>query len=556
MKDNMIDESIDKAALISAVEKFTELHDMRQFDPTQKRYRELIPSKVPGAGQQYAFEVDLDKCTGCKACVTACHNENGLDEDETWRSVGLIQGGTTENPVIQHVTSACHHCAEPACMTGCPTKAYIKEEATGIVKHLDDQCFGCQYCILKCPYDVPKYNKKRGIVHKCDMCIGRLKANEPPACAKACPTGAIRITIVNTSDVKKNYQDFVNVPDAPASNYTYPTTRYKSKHPLPTNMASADYLNLKPEHSHLPLVFMLVLTQLSVGTFLAEIILRKLIGSGLSAVLSSVHVWVALSTGLVALAASIFHLGRPHLAFRAVLGLMTSWLSREILAFGIFAQLAVMYVLCARSETIAQTLKPFLGGAAILDVMSHLVFLSGLIGVLCSVMVYRDTKRPFWDTNLTTIKFLMTMTILGFVMSLAISLACTMIQAPFLIPSVMARFGKMFCSIILVLSFIKMTIESTIFCFLKSDDQHFFKKTAVLMVRPLKNITLWRFALGTIGGILLPLFILSIDYYSPYAGIKIVISIWAAFVFLMAGEFLERYLFFRAVVPFHLTKTG
>ena len=145
----------DKQALIAAVEQFTYLHDTHQIDARQKFYRELIPKTTPGPGQQYAFEVDLDKCTGCKACVTACHNENGLDEDEMWRSVGLIQGGSSENPVIQHITTACHHCAEPACMTGCPTKAYVKDTETGIVKHLEDQCFGCQYCILKCPYDVP-----------------------------------------------------------------------------------------------------------------------------------------------------------------------------------------------------------------------------------------------------------------------------------------------------------------------------------------------------------------------------------------------------------------
>ena len=197
MKEAIIDEYSDKQALISAVEKFTLQHDMKQFNPGQKKYSELIPKKIPEQGQQYAFEVDLDKCTGCKACVTACHSENGLDEDETWRSVGLIQGGTSDNPAAQHITTACHHCAEPACMQGCPTLAYQKDEETGIVKHLEDQCFCCQYCILKCPYDVPKYNKKRGIVHKCDMCIGRLSEGQAPACARACPTGAIRITLVD-----------------------------------------------------------------------------------------------------------------------------------------------------------------------------------------------------------------------------------------------------------------------------------------------------------------------------------------------------------------------
>ncbi len=93
----MSGEGIRREDWAAAVTKFTQLHESRALDPSQKRYRELIPSQKPGLGQalgkQYAFEVDLDKCTGCKACVSACHNENGLDEDETWRAVGLLQGG-------------------------------------------------------------------------------------------------------------------------------------------------------------------------------------------------------------------------------------------------------------------------------------------------------------------------------------------------------------------------------------------------------------------------------------------------------------------------------
>ena len=257
----------------TAIENFAFKHDLKQFKEGERAYRELIPKRTPGAGEQYAFEVNLDQCTGCKSCVIACHSENGLDEDETWRAVGLIQGGTEAQPVIQHITGACHHCMDPACMNGCPTKAYEKDPVTGVVKHLHDQCFGCQYCILKCPYDVPKYNKKKGIVHKCDMCISRLEVGQAPACVRACPTSAIRISLVNTSEVREKPEAFVNIPDAPASDYTLPTTRYITKRRFPADMLSLDYFNIQPEHSHLPLVFMLVLTQLSVGAFGAQLFL-------------------------------------------------------------------------------------------------------------------------------------------------------------------------------------------------------------------------------------------------------------------------------------------
>ncbi len=523
--------NIDRADFTAAVEQFTYLHETHQIDLGQKIYRELIPQKTPGPGQQYAFEVDLDKCTGCKACVSACHNENGLEEDETWRSVGFIQGGTSANPVIQHITTACHHCAEPACMTGCPTKAYTKDETTGIVKHLDDQCFGCQYCILKCPYDVPKYNKKKGIVHKCDMCIGRLTAGQPPACVRACPNGAIRIVLVETNEVRKNPEGFVNVPDAPASDYTYPTTKYLTQKQFPRNMVSADYLTVSPEHSHPPLVVMLILTQLSVGTFGAQILLKKLMSVELNHLLFPLHAWIALLAGLLALAASVFHLGRPLYAFRAVLGLKTSWLSREILAFSVFASLAVIYVLGLRSE-----------------IMSYAVFLTGLIGVLCSVMVYRDTRRPFWDNHGTTFKFLITTALLGFAMSLMISIIYTNIIHSPEVSFLMDSFGRLFVILIAGLSTVKMLWEAMIFYFLKKDDGNFFKKTAILMARPLKKYTVARFAAGICGGVILPLMIFNVEINGPRASLFLAGFSFVMFVSLLVGEMLERYLFFRAVV--------
>ncbi len=514
----------DRKNLIAAVEKFTELHERHELDLSTRRYRDLLPSSTPSAGYQYAFEVDLDKCTGCKACVTACHNENGLDEDETWRSVGLIEGGTSEEPVMQHVTAACHHCAEPACMIGCPTNAYVKDTATGIVKHLEDQCFGCQYCILKCPYDVPKYNKKRGIVHKCDMCMSRLNAGQAPACVRACPNDAIRITLVKVQDVKKKPEDFVNVPDAPSSDYTYPTTQYKTKRKWPDNMASIDYMQLKPEHSHWPLVVMLVLTQLSVGTILAELMLKELAPFSVATALSATHWWVALAMGMLAMGVSILHLGRPLYAFRAVLGLRTSWLSREILAFGVFAL------------------------AAILRTPDYLLFIIGLAGVICSVMVYRDTKRPFWDNHMTTAKFLMTMVILGLSMSLVGSLGYLAVKEPSVITLFWESTGRFFCGIVLCFNLVKMILEAAVLGFLRSDDSHVFKKTAILMTMQLKKVTLWRYVLGLIGGIALPLFSALIDFRAPNAISWIIVSVSLSFILLLVAELLERYLFFRAVV--------
>ena len=253
---------------LTAVEKFSQIHDQHALPAQARFYQDLIPTNAPGSGQQYGFEVDLDACTGCKACVTACHSLNGLDETETWRSVGLLTGGSKDLPMFQMVTAACHHCADPACMNGCPVKAYDKDEVTGIVKHLDDQCIGCQYCILKCPYDVPKYNPSRGIVRKCDMCSSRLADHEAPACVQACPNTAIRIVVVDKAEAIEKAKLHEFLAGAPEPSYTVPTTTYKTRKPLPANTAPADELNVRPQPSHMPLVFMLVLTQISVGAFM------------------------------------------------------------------------------------------------------------------------------------------------------------------------------------------------------------------------------------------------------------------------------------------------
>src|SRR5438132_1395174 len=102
----LIDELFAEQQRLTAVERFAQRHDGGGLPAQAKFYRALLPAAAPGPGQQYAFAVDLDACSGCKACVTACHSLNGLDEPETWRSVGLLHGGTVDAPWQQNVTSA------------------------------------------------------------------------------------------------------------------------------------------------------------------------------------------------------------------------------------------------------------------------------------------------------------------------------------------------------------------------------------------------------------------------------------------------------------------
>jgi Fe-S-cluster-containing dehydrogenase component len=237
---------LDEQGDLTAVERFAQFHE-DVSGPLQSRfYSSLLPAQPPGPGQQYAFEVDLDRCSGCKACVAACHALNGLDDDEAWREVGLIVGGAPGLPVLQHVTTACHHCLDPACLNACPVDAYEKDPVTGIVKHLDDQCFGCQYCTLACPYDAPKFHAGKGIVRKCDMCGDRLKVGEAPACVQGCPHEAIRIRVVDRAAVLAGAELNAFLPTAPDPGYTLPSTRYVTLQPLPAPVRAADHHHSEP----------------------------------------------------------------------------------------------------------------------------------------------------------------------------------------------------------------------------------------------------------------------------------------------------------------------
>ena len=114
----LIDALLAEQRALTAVEKFSRAHEQHELPAQARHYRDLLPISKPQAGQQYAFEVDLDQCSGCKACVTACHSLNGLDDEETWRNVGLLHGGTFVQPVQRTVTTTCHHCVEPGCLDG------------------------------------------------------------------------------------------------------------------------------------------------------------------------------------------------------------------------------------------------------------------------------------------------------------------------------------------------------------------------------------------------------------------------------------------------------
>ena len=146
---------------------------------------------------QAAILTDTTKCIGCRECVIACKKENSLEPDFPRRWMlddGLSARNWTsiiERPDSKYVRKQCRHCLEPACVSACPVGALEKSES-GAVVYDSVKCMGCRYCMMACPYSVPRYDWDQTVpyIRKCVLCNDRLKEGRQPACTEACPTQA------------------------------------------------------------------------------------------------------------------------------------------------------------------------------------------------------------------------------------------------------------------------------------------------------------------------------------------------------------------------------
>lgn len=485
----------------TAVERFARRHDDGTLDAATLEaglYADRLPVAAPGAGQQYAFRVDLDRCTGCKACVAGCHSLNGLDEGESWRTVGQLVAIDPGASRQQTVPSGCHHCVDPACLSGCPTNAYEKDPFSGIVRHLDDQCFGCGYCELTCPYEVPKLNKRLGVVRKCDLCADRLAEGEAPACVQACPTSAITIDVVDTDALVAEAQASSLVPGAPDSAVTVPSTQYVSSTPL-DGLVAADHHALHPDEGHPPLVWMLVLTQASIGAFVAAV------ATGTSTALAA-------AIGAAGVAGAFLHLGRPMVAWRAVLGVGHSWFSREVVALGGFVALAGAHAVATTADV---------GAGAAQGALAIAASVVGAAGIVCSGMIYVATKRTWWAPRFTLAKFGLTAAALG---------------PPLVAPLVVAA-GATLLSIAVLALTTKLALEATVLRRGYSQESD-LGRTQRLLTGVLGSATRWRFGLAGAG---------IVSLLGAIAGGALVLVVLGVLL-VAAGEFVERHQFFVASV--------
>jgi len=291
---------------------------------------------------------------------------------------------------------------------------------------------------------------------------------------------------------------------------------------------------------------MLVLTQLSVGAFAVEFFLRRLFPQLASA--RAYHAVIALAAGLLALGASVFHLGRPKYAFRAVIGLRTSWLSREILAFGAFAGAAAAYAGHVWSGALLpklhlHSLPGWLGTTSASDVLGTLVVGSGLAGVGCSVMLYVKTAREWWSGARTAFRFYATAVVLGLATTLVTLLAfgCGPGGSVCAGVSLAAR-------VLAIATGVKVAWEASILIHLRDKQFGPLKRTASLLLGDLKQEAGARIALGLAGGVLAPLIIAHLADSGDQSPSALILAA-LGFAALVVAELLERALFFRAASP-------
>ncbi len=148
--------------------------------------------------------VDTTRCIGCRACEVACSEEHNnfvpdIQKDKAFekfrdtsdRQWTVVNRFETEKGEV-FVKRQCMHCGQPACTAACLTNAMTKTK-DGPVTWDGDKCMGCRYCMVSCPFNIPKfeYHEWNPKIQKCSMCYERLQEGKKPACVEACPTDAL-----------------------------------------------------------------------------------------------------------------------------------------------------------------------------------------------------------------------------------------------------------------------------------------------------------------------------------------------------------------------------
>ena len=148
----------------------------------------------------FAILIDITRCSGCERCADACVAANGKNPIAADADRATTSDGLSANRLCSVVPAAdgrfarksCMHCLEPSCVSACLVGG-LSKTADGPVVYDPEKCIGCRYCMLACPFHVPRYEWANVLpfMRKCDMCADRLAQGRLPACVEACPNEAL-----------------------------------------------------------------------------------------------------------------------------------------------------------------------------------------------------------------------------------------------------------------------------------------------------------------------------------------------------------------------------
>lgn len=282
------------------------------------------------------FTLDLNRCTGCRACELACSTENYLGFGRSWRRIESFNAECDPRAAHHHLSIGCNHCENAPCLAACPARAISRDEGQCLVTLNPDQCMGCGYCAWVCPFEAPVYDESAGVMGKCTLCPDRTAQGDRPACVEACPTEALLIADLGDPALTASVPGFPETAAEPAIRFRplrAGARPVETTWSLDTEILAEFDAAPRPRSTggDLRHDWPLVLFTLAAAALVA---FQTAVASG-----SSYPRLVLVLAGLAAAAVSTLHLGRPERAWRAAAGLGSSWLSREIVLYGAFVGL-------------------------------------------------------------------------------------------------------------------------------------------------------------------------------------------------------------------------
>jgi Fe-S-cluster-containing dehydrogenase component len=336
-----------------------------------------------------SFVFDANKCTGCGACRVACTIENGLAPDVSWRRIETFNPQRRAAAPVFHLSIACNHCATAACMNACPALAYHRDAPTGAVLLDSGLCIGCGYCSWACPYDAPVFDESAGVMTKCTWCADRLAAGLKPACATHCPTGALDYASVPPDERRSvmvglaptSLQPSLHViPLAPGRTQPQMTAVGDETDTWPGGGPSQWYAGrgFSPASLNAPAgdggasaqspgasagISLSHEWPLAAFTFGAALLVALVTGAAAGAYRLSP--WTFMIAAALVMGVAGAHLGRKDRAWRAVLNVRRSWLSREVALVSLSAALAAAWLLLAPDQAILAWMAALLGFAGL-----------------------------------------------------------------------------------------------------------------------------------------------------------------------------------------------